>query len=98
MRSNPHSLISILEDQNASVADRDDAAIDLGKHDEKEVEDALVRVAISLGDSNDIIVASCGESLGEIWKRKNKYDASIEEKLPIQAVAELIALKNNDNS
>ncbi|MEZ4223522.1 MAG: hypothetical protein R3B13_21420 [Polyangiaceae bacterium] len=65
----PESLISLLLDPSASVAERDDAAMDLAAFTQPEAEHALLKVA--LGPSTpELVVASCGESLAEIWCRR----------------------------
>ncbi|MNN07735.1 hypothetical protein D3C81_1205660 [compost metagenome] len=67
-------LIEILLDPISSEADKDDAAIELGNHfDDEETIDALIKVSNS-GDIDEMIVASCGESLGQIWLRKAQVD------------------------
>ena len=65
----PQGLIEVLLDATASEADRDDAAMDLAAYDEPEVEDALIHVSADASTPN-LIAASCGESLAEIWLRK----------------------------
>lgn len=69
----PDGLISVLVDEFADEASRDDAAMDLSMFNESSVEDALIRVASSL-QTSDILCASCGESLAEIWERKSKFN------------------------
>jgi hypothetical protein len=62
--------MSVLLDPNLEHGDRDDAAMDLGQYDDPEAEEALARVACD--ENADVYVAdSCGESLGQIWCRRN---------------------------
>ncbi|MEY3201013.1 MAG: hypothetical protein RIR70_563 [Pseudomonadota bacterium] len=61
-------LIDVLLDQNAREDERDDAAMDLAEFDDDRALNALVEVASSLSESS-LIVASCGESIGQIVSR-----------------------------
>lgn len=61
----PEGLIGVLLDKTAREDERDDAAMDLGSYPTKEALEALFKVAIDTTE-NDIILDSCGESLGEI--------------------------------
>src|SRR5687767_12930269 len=80
----PQGLIGVLLDVTASEADRDDAAMDLAAYDEPEVEDALIRVGIDLSAPRSV-VASCGESLAEIWIRKGKLNVAALKRLRSEA-------------
>ena len=68
----PLTLIEILLDKTASDAERDDAAMDLGfiLNDET-VEVALLTVANDK-KTDEMIRASCGESLAQIWIGHNQ--------------------------
>lgn len=72
----PCGLISVLLDSNADEASRDDAAIDLGTFDDKQAEFALASAA-STESTPEIICASCGESLAEIWNRNGKVNTAL---------------------
>ena len=61
------ALKKILLDRKASLAERDDAAIDLGDFDDPEALDALMEIAVD-PQEEDIILASCGESIALIWQ------------------------------
>ncbi|WP_214752557.1 hypothetical protein [Exiguobacterium sp. s16] len=64
--------IEILLDQTASDAERDDAAMDLGfSLNEEAVEVALLTVAND-ETVDEMIRASCGESLAQIWIAQNQ--------------------------
>lgn len=64
-------LIKILLDRDASIADRDDAAMDLSEFDE--ALDILIEVASDESD-NAVVLGSCGSSIAEIWRRLGLYD------------------------
>ncbi|QKS71219.1 hypothetical protein FLK61_31400 [Paenalkalicoccus suaedae] len=67
-------LISILLDSDISDAERDDAAIDLGFiSNDDQVEKALLQVAND-NHTDDMIKASCGESLAQIWLNEKIVD------------------------
>ncbi|WP_027085176.1 hypothetical protein [Cohnella panacarvi] len=71
---NKSTLIEILRDPLSSEADKDDAAIELGNHfEDEETIDTLIKVS-NIGDIDEMIAASCGESLGHIWLRKAQID------------------------
>ena len=76
----PKGLIEALLDVKAAEADRDDAAMDLAAYDEPEVEDALIHVGADASTPN-IVAASCGESLAEIWMRKKTLNLDAPEAL-----------------
>lgn len=62
-----NALIKILLDKSINDADRDDAAIDLGFFtDDESVEFSLLIVANDQ-ETHEMIRASCGESLAQIW-------------------------------
>lgn len=76
----PEGLISVLLDKSASISDRDDAAMDLGDYNTPEVIHALATIA---GDMSvdEIVRASCGESLANLWIAHGKIDNSLYEAL-----------------
>ncbi|MCX7569186.1 hypothetical protein OS242_04375 [Tumebacillus sp. DT12] len=60
-------LLEILTDPTASDAEKDDAVIELGENfQDAETVDILIKVS---NDNNcdEMIKASCGESIGQIW-------------------------------
>ncbi len=73
--NNKDALIEILLDPSASIAEKDDAAIELGNFDEQDVIDVLINVSNKL-EYDEMVKASCGESLAFIWlKHQNlKYN------------------------
>jgi hypothetical protein len=76
----PEGLISVLLDTAAEYGDRDDAAMDLAAHDGEAVERALARVATDPGTDEDL-ADTCGQSLAEIWSRRNSLNDSVLVKL-----------------
>jgi predicted secreted protein len=81
-------LVNVFLDTEASLADRDDAAMDLGAFPENEVLQALIKVASSLGES-EILKASCGESISQIWQAQGKADLTAFASLMPAARAEI---------
>lgn len=69
-------LVEILLDKKASIAERDDVAMDLGVFDDDLALKALISIATNLNE-DDMIVDFCGESIGEIWVKRNKSDFKI---------------------
>ena len=78
------ALITVLLDNSARDDERDDAAMDLSRYGSHETIEALIRVA---NDENnpEIVRASCGESLAEIWLRKNEFQ--VKELIRLKGVA-----------
>lgn len=67
-------LIGLLIDRNVLDADRDDAAMDLGEEfDDEAVLNTLIQIAINPNEIN-MILNSCGESIGKIWIKKDFFD------------------------
>lgn len=83
-------LIKLLLDEQLDDATRDDCVIYLADFDDDEVVSVLINVANNL-NVREIIRASCGESLAEIWIRKNQiiYDVhnSLEEPARTEALS-----------
>ena len=73
MPESEKKLIETLINRKYSVSERDDAAMDLYQYDSKRVEEALILVA-SDKQEDPIILNSCGESLGAIWVKRNRFD------------------------
>lgn len=67
---NCNALIEILLDDNISLAERDDAAIDLSNFDEDSALNALIEVAKN-NKEDEVLLASCGESIAKILLRHN---------------------------
>lgn len=66
-------LINALLDDTAREDEKDDAAMYLGEYDDDRVINALILKGKDLNE-NDIVLNSCGESLGIIWVRRNFFD------------------------
>jgi HEAT repeat protein len=81
-------LLKILSDKSCALAERDDAAIELGAFDEDEVLTALVRVA-SDKDERHFIASSAAESIAEILLRKNVLEPDFLSQLRKDAAKEL---------
>ncbi|NOU93273.1 hypothetical protein GC093_08585 [Paenibacillus sp. LMG 31456] len=73
-------LIDILIDTTASDAERDDAAIDLSNYSNNEIIFALLYTARD-NNVDDMIKASCGESLAIIFITINTFRTEIYELL-----------------
>jgi len=80
-------LILVLLDESADEASRDDAAMDLGAFDDYSAEAALIQIASS-PKTPEIVCASCGESLAEIWVRKKEVNSEAFRSLCSPAKAE----------
>ncbi|ALC89082.1 hypothetical protein AM500_04195 [Bacillus sp. FJAT-18017] len=90
-------LIKLLLDQTAREDERDDAAIDLAQYDNDEVEAALIQ-AIHDSNTTEIIRASCGASLAEIWLRTNRIDHQTLDNLPEPAKSEATGFINTNQN
>lgn len=73
MANQPEKLIRILLDEDADPVIRDDAATDLGNYEDPEAEKALLEIACN-PEEDDELSDCCGESLAEIWSRKEELD------------------------
>ena len=91
MAKNQDMLIEILLDSNASLAERDDAAIDLSNFDEDAVLVALIEVGTN-EQEDEVLLASCGESIAEIILKRKIKPGDILQKLAIPAQNEAKAL------
>ena len=65
-------LINILKDPQATITEKDDAVIYLYQHNNDRVVSALVELGQKM-EEDEIVLNSCGESLGEIWVKRNKF-------------------------
>lgn len=71
---NKKTLMEILLDPNTSDAVKDDAVIDLGINFQ---DDETIDFLINVSNDNcydEMIVASCGESLAQIWIRNKQIN------------------------
>lgn len=83
------ALVSILLSSSARLDERDDAAIELGRHGGARAVEALLAIARDPG-SDAALAGTCGESLAEIAVREGRFDkAWLEGMVPI-AQRELI--------
>jgi len=71
------SLVEILLDPYADIADQDDAAGYLGDYDDDKALISLIRV--SQGDiiTDFSVLQTCGESIARIWIRRKHIDRSV---------------------
>jgi hypothetical protein len=67
------SLIKVLKDPKADIAEQDDAARDLGDFNEDEALQALVEKAKNPETDDYLVLETCGESISEIWLRRNFF-------------------------
>ena len=81
-------LVEILLDVNARVDERDDAAIDLGKYDDDRALNALLSIATD-PTAEPFIIDVCGESIAEIWVRRNLFDLDLYKKMTASAQHEV---------
>ena len=88
------ALKKILLDRKAPLAERDDAAIDLGEFDDPEALETLMEIAVD-PQEDDIILASCGESIALIWLRTGKFDRNQLKRLVGSARVEAEVLLRN---
>ena len=86
----PRGLVSVLLDPDARTDERDDAAMDLSSYSEPEVEDALVKAGCD-PTTPEIVLASCGESLAEIWIRRGQFNRRVLDSLSPVARSEALA-------
>lgn len=84
-------LLRVLDDKNASISDRDDAAINLGGCDNDRAVEALMKVATDVSE-NEVVLASAGESLAQIWLRCRSIDIEVVRMLHPIARREAVAL------
>jgi hypothetical protein len=75
MKDRLNLLVKLLFDQGASVTEKDDAATYLSEFSDNQAVDALLSKGKDRAE-NQIILNSCGESLGIIWIKKNVFDES----------------------
>jgi hypothetical protein len=68
-----HALTELLFDTSASITERDDAATELGEISDVRSAASLISKAKDLNE-NELVLNSCGESLGMIWSKQNAFD------------------------
>jgi hypothetical protein len=84
-------LIGILLDPTARADERDDAASYLGRYPNRAVVDALAVVASSTGE-DEVLVATAGESIAEIWIKLGEVNPEVLTTLAHPARAEVESL------
>jgi hypothetical protein len=87
-------LIRLLLDREARPSDRGDAAIELGRHDDPEVEDALLGIVRDPGSSAEL-TEDCGLSLAEIWSRRDQLNVPLAATLPPPALRIALSVLKN---
>ena|SRR3990167_9227793 len=73
MKNRVDALIKLLFDNNASITERDEAATSLAEFSDIRTITALLLKAKDLKE-NELVLNSCGESLGIIWIKQNFFD------------------------
>lgn len=73
-------LIEILLDERVSDAERDDAAMALSEYNQGNVIEALM-ITAKHDKTDDMIKASCGESLAMIFIKNDRFEQLIYKKL-----------------
>ena len=68
-----HGLLIDLFGGSGREYDRQVASLDLGGYDEPIAEQALIHIARQ-ADEGEVLVESCGTSIGDIWRRKCRFD------------------------
>lgn len=81
MKDRIELLIELLFDDDSSIAERDDAAMDLGDFSDDQVITALLLRAMNVNE-DEMVLNSCGESIGNIWSKKDFFDEKVYHSLP----------------
>jgi hypothetical protein len=76
MNDRAEQLIALLLNKEARLDERDDAAMDLAGFDDAKVIAALAVVGSDEAE-DDLLLASCGTSLAEIWARRGNVDENV---------------------
>ncbi len=84
-------LIQLLLNRQARPSDRDDAAIELGRHDDPGVEGALLSIVHDPASTAEL-AEDCGLSLAEIWSRRDQLDVPLAATLPPPALRIALAV------
>ena len=87
-------LIQLLQNRDARQSDRADAAIELGRYDDLEVEDALLGIVRDPGSSAEL-TEDCGLSLAEIWSRRHQLNVPLAATLPPPALRIALSVLKN---
>ena len=89
------NLVNLLLNKRASIADRDDAAMDLFEYDDDFALDSLIKVAKNKNEDS-IILNSCGESIASIWIKRNEFDKNSYKSLSKEAQNGVFYVIKND--
>jgi hypothetical protein len=66
-------LIATLFDAAAREDEKHDAVMDIGEFNDDRALNALLQIAIDPNE-NETILDSCGESIAQIWTKRNKFN------------------------
>ncbi len=91
MKTDKEKLISVIYDDTSRDDEIDDAVMDLSKFDDDDVIQILMKVAND-ASFDDMIRASAGESLADIWIRRSIVDYSQLGSLTETALKEALGL------
>jgi hypothetical protein len=80
MGDKAEGLIEVLLDKTARLDERDDAAMDLADFDGAKIIAALAIVGSDEAE-DDLVLASCGGALAEIWNRRGSVDENVLQRL-----------------
>ena len=69
-------LVEILLDKTASIAERDDAAIDLRGYNDDRALLALIKIVTDENEENSIF-DNCGESIATIWVNRDYFNLDL---------------------
>ena len=81
-------LVEILLDKTASIAERDDAAIDLRGYNDDRALLALIKI-VTDEHEEQFIFDNCGESIATIWVKRDYFDTNLYKKMVPDAQYEL---------
>ena len=88
-------LIELLFDSTAREDEKHDAIMDIGAYNDDRALNALLQIAVDPNE-NDTILDACGESIAEIWTKRNQFNVEAYKKLRPCAQHEIkIYIKNN---
>ena len=89
------NLVNLLLNKKASIADRDDAAMDLFEYDNDIALRGLIEVAKN-NNEDSTILNSCGESIASIWVKRNAFDKNTYKRLSKEAQNGVYYVIKND--
>jgi len=71
------NLIEIIFDPQEDVATIDDAVIDLGYYNNNKALEALIQASISSHIEDDTILQNIGESIFDIWNKRDYFSKEV---------------------